>query len=130
MDRIADWLKQSKGAPLVASLLILMLITNAIFDFILKAPAIFRTPKTEQIALSGEVQTTLYSLVTTLQSTNNILQEMTATQGKMVTQIQQNNITIANLKLMLDDVHNRQVTRTEFDSEMEALKKKIDGLKK
>lgn len=123
MDKIADWLKQSKGAPLVASLLILMLMTNTIFDFILKAPAVFQKSQEQVSPVGGQVQTTLISLVTTLRSTNEILQEMTTTQGKML-------ISLNNMKLSIEDVHARQVTRSEFNSELGDLKKKLEHIQK
>jgi hypothetical protein len=124
MEKIADWLKQSKGAPFLAVLLVFMFTINIVFDFVLKAPTVFRGQT------NNEAGTTLNSLVLTLRSTNEALQQITESNAKIISTLQTQNLAIGNISATLDDAHRRQITRTEFQSEMDALKKKVERLEK
>lgn len=126
MDKIADWLKQSKGAPFLAVLLVFMFTINIVFDFVLKAPAVFRGEQQTSVDASS----TLNSLVSTLRSTNEALQQITESNTKIISTLQVQNLAIGEIKTTLEDAHRRQITRTEFQSEMDALKKKVDRLEK
>lgn len=128
MDKIADWLKQSKGAPFLAVLLVFMFTINIVFDFVLKAPAVF-SGQTSQ-ATSSKAEETFNNLVLTLRSTNVALQAISESNAKIISALQTQNLELSNIKGTLEDAHDRQVTKTEFKSEMDALKKKVDRLEK
>jgi hypothetical protein len=125
-DKIVSWLKLSKTAPLLGAILIIVLVTNTALDLAMKVPNLLNG----QNQPTGQAQTTLNALVTTLKSTNEALEELTVSNGKIITAIHENGLMIGEMKSVLDVNHARQVTKTEFQSEIDVLKKKIDRLQK